>query len=292
MDLFLEALWRLNHRMREEMVDPPTVVAFIVTKAMVRNVNVDVLRNQAMFDDLKHTSNEVAQQMGQRLLSSAVTGRLPTYGELMPDDAQVRLKRALHAWKTHRQPLIVTHDLVDDANDPVLKHLRHRGMFNLPGDPVKVVFHPEFVTATSPTISLDYDQFVRGCHIGVFPSYYEPWGYTPMECVALGLPSVTTDLSGFGAYVEHHVPDHNDSGIVVLPRRAAGFEQSTEMLVNYLMAFLRLTRRQRIELRNRVERLGELFDWSNLVRHYDEAHNLALERVGARRMGMVEIKLV
>ena len=88
-----------------------------------------------------------------------------------------------------------------------------------------------------------------------------------------------------------HSPDHAPP-TPRPPYRAAGFEQSTEMLVNYLMGFLRLTRRQRIELRNRVERLGELFDWSNLVRHYDEAHNLALERVGARRMGTVEIKLV
>jgi len=292
MDLFLEALARLNHRLRTEVENPPTVVAFIVTKAMVKHVNVDVLRNQAMYDDLRNTSKEVAEQMGQRLVATAVSNRLPTYGELLPDDAQVRLKRAMHAWKSHRQPLIVTHDLVDDANDPVLKHLRHRGMFNAAGDPVKVVFHPEFVTATSPTISLDYEHFVRGCHMGLFPSYYEPWGYTPMECVALGLPSVTTDLSGFGAYVERHVKDYNDSGIVVLPRRAAGFDQSADMLVSYLMGFLQMTRRQRIELRNKVERLGELFDWSNLARHYDEAHSLALERVGAKRLGTLEVKLV
>jgi glycogen(starch) synthase len=230
--------------------------------------------------------------MGQRLFHSAATGRLPTYAELLPDDAQVRLKRAMHAWRTNRQPLIVTHDLVDDANDPTLKHLRHRHLLNAADDPVKVVFHPEFVTATSPTISLDYEQFVRGCHMGVFPSYYEPWGYTPMECVALGLPSVTTDLSGFGAYVERHVKDYNDSGIVVLPRRAAGFDQSADMLVSYLMGFLQMTRRQRIELRNKVERLGELFDWSNLARHYDEAHSLALERIGAKRLGTLEVKLV
>ena len=81
---------------------------------------------------------------------------------------------------------------------------------------MKVVFHPEFVTATSPLISLDYEQFVRGCHMGIFPSYYEPWGYTPMETVALGVPAVTTDLSGFGAYVQRHVENHNERGILVL----------------------------------------------------------------------------
>src|SRR5213076_3441146 len=107
-----------------------------------------------------------------------------------------------------------------------LKHLRYRRLFNAADDPVKVIFHPEFVTATSPLLSLDYEQFVRGCHMGIFPSYYEPWGYTPMECVALGLPSVTTDLSGFGAYCQHHIADNDEHGIVVLPRREAGFEQS------------------------------------------------------------------
>jgi glycogen(starch) synthase len=230
--------------------------------------------------------------MGQRLFTSAANGRIPTYGELVPEDSQVRLKRALHAWRSHRQPLIVTHDLADDANDPVLKHLRHRGMFNAADDPVKIVFHPEFVTATSPTISLDYEQFVRGCHMGLFPSYYEPWGYTPMECVALGVPAATTDLSGFGAYVQRHIPDHDARGILVLERRTRGFEPTCDALADYLYAFCRLNRRQRIELRNNVERLGELFDWSNLIRHYDEAHSLALERIGARRLGTIEVRVV
>lgn len=292
MDLFLESLYRLNQRLKQYVADPPTVVAFIITKAMVKHPNVEVLRNHSMFDDLRNTCTDIQQQMGARLFHSAATGRLPTYAELLPDDAQVRLKRAMHAWRTHRQPLIVTHDLVDDVNDPTLKHLRHRHLLNAADDPVKIVFHPEFVTATSPTISLDYEHFVRGCHMGIFPSYYEPWGYTPMECVALGLPSVTTDLSGFGAYVQRHVADNNDHGIVVLPRREAGFEQSAEMLADYLVNFVQLTRRQRIELRNRVERMGELFDWSALARHYDEAHSLALERVGAPRVGRIELKMV
>jgi glycogen(starch) synthase len=233
--------------------------------------------------------------MGSRLFRSAAGGRLPTYNELLPDDSQVRLKRALHAWRSHRQPTIVTHDLADDANDPVLKHLRTRGLFNAADDPVKIVFHPDFVTATSPLISLDYEHFVRGCHMGIFPSYYEPWGYTPMECIALGVPTVTTDLSGFGAYALKAVPgekDKNVPGIMVLDRRTVGFDATVETMVQHLVRFAQLDRRGRIELRNRVERLGGLFDWSNLIRHYDEAHNLALERIGAARQGEIQIRLV
>lgn len=60
----------------------------------------------------------------------------------------------------------------------------------------QIVFHPEFLSTTNPLFGLDYEEFVRGCHLGVFPSYYEPWGYTPAECTVMGIPSITTNLSG------------------------------------------------------------------------------------------------
>jgi len=217
---------------------------------------------------------------------------VPSHQELMPDDAQVRLKRSIHAWRNRRQPTIVTHDLMDDSGDPILRHLRHRRLFNVEDDPVKMVFHPEFVTATSPLIHLDYPQFVRGCNLGIFPSYYEPWGYTPMESIAMGVPAVTTDLSGFGAYVEHHIPDSAEQGVLVLNRRTQGFDRAADDLADYLFNFVKLNRRQRIELRNKTERLGEQFDWSQLVKHYHVAHDLALERVGAPRLGTFELKMI
>jgi glycogen(starch) synthase len=294
MDLYIEALARLNWQLKQ-MKDPPTVVAFIITKAPVRSINVGSLQSQSMFEDLRNTCTELQEQMGERLFRAAATGKLPTFADLLPEDSQVRLKRAMHAWRTNRQPSIITHDLWDDAGDPVLKHLRHRGLFNAPDDPVKIVFHPEFVSATSPLINLDYEHFVRGCHMGIFPSYYEPWGYTPMECVALGVPAVTTDLSGFGAYVERHVPGQHKRGIpgiMVLNRRTSSFDASADSLVSHLVRFVQLQRRERIEMRNRVERLGEQFDWSKLCSHYDEAHNIALERVGAPKQGTLDVRMV
>jgi glycogen(starch) synthase len=291
MDLFIEAMSRLNQRLRY-VPDRPTVVAFIITKAPVKHVNIGALQSQTMFDELHRTCIELQEEMGQQLFRAAAQGRVADTKELLTGDAVVRLKRAMHAWRSGQTPAIVTHDLIDDAKDPVLQHLRHRGLFNSGDDPVKMVFHPQFVTPTGPLIHLDYEQFVRGCHMGIFPSYYEPWGYTPMECVALGVPAVTTDLSGFGAYVRRHIPDSNDKGICVLNRRYRGFDEACNELVDYLFDFVRLSRRQRIELRNRVERLSELFDWSALIRHYKEAYELALERSGSMRPGRLEIRMV
>jgi glycogen(starch) synthase len=113
-----------------------------------------------------------------------------------------------------------------------------------------------------------------------------------MESIALGVPAVTTDLSGFGAYVERHIDRSEEQGVLVLHRRDKSFEDSAEHLARYIADFAQLTRRQRIELRNRVERLSELFDWSVLIRHYTEAHDLALERTAGGRPGRLEIRVV
>jgi glycogen synthase len=292
MDLFIEALYQLNQRMRW-MPERPTVVAFIITKAATRNINVGVLHSQSMFEELKGWCGQLTEKIGGRLVHCAAQGRLPTMQDLIDEDERIRLKQGIYAWKSGRQPPIVTHDLVDDANDGILQHLRHRHMFNAADDPVKIIFHPQFVSATSPLLSLDYDQMVRGCHMGVFPSNYEPWGYTPMESIALGVPAVTTDLSGFGAYVRRQISNHDENGIKVLDRRDRSFEEATSALVEHLLRFVMMTRRQRIELRNKVERLGERFDWSALISHYHDAHALALSRTGvATPPGKLEIRMV
>lgn len=291
LDLFIEAMHRLNERLKG-MEDRPTIVSFIITRAQTKNINVDVLKSQALLDELRNACEQEEKSMGRALFRAATTGRMPTAQELLPDDSVVRLKRAVHVWRSSKWPTIVTHDLADDASDPVLKHLRHRRLLNSADDPVKMIFHPEFMTATSPLVSLDYTDFVRGCHMGVFTSYYEPWGYTPMESIALGVPAVTTDLSGFGAYVNSHVDNASEQGVMVLNRRTSEFEESVEQLVTYLMQFVNMTRRQRIEYRNKTERLSDMFDWSVLASHYHEAHDLALERTGGIRPGSFQLKIV
>ncbi|MCB1325084.1 MAG: glycosyltransferase [Spirochaetales bacterium] len=274
-DLFLEAIHLLNRRLKKEQ-DPPTIVCFVITRAETKSVNVTALENQARFDDIHSICEELEKQMGHVLLEAAAHGRIPELEELLPEDAEVRLRRTIHAFRSKLLPRIVTHDPVHDADDAILSHIRYRQLFNAPEDPVKIVFHPDFLTANSPMLKLDYDQFVRGCHLGVFPGYYEPWGYTPLECIASGIPAVTSDLAGFGSYVLKHISDSRGRGLMVLPRKDRTFEESLALLADYLEEFTRLNRRDRIELRNRTERLGESFDWSHLIKHYFEAHELAL----------------
>jgi len=123
---------------------------------------------------------------------------------------------------------------------------------------------------------MDYEEFVRGCHLGVFPSYYEPWGYTPAECTVMGIPSITTNLSGFGCFMEEHITDPIQYGIYIVDRRFKSADESCHQLANYLYDFTTLNRRQRIIQRNRTERLSELLDWNTLGIYYYKARQMAL----------------
>ncbi|PIO63260.1 starch synthase [Teladorsagia circumcincta] len=113
----------------------------------------------------------------------------------------INLKRCIMATEKKDLPPICTHNMVR-GDDQVLSALRRTQLLNYRDHRVKVVFHPEFLSSVSPLIGLDYEDFVRGCHLGVFPSYYEPWGYTPAECTVMGIPSISTNLSGFGCFMQ------------------------------------------------------------------------------------------
>jgi glycogen synthase len=276
-DLFIEALWRLNHRLRNQPMQR-SVVAFIITKAQTLRISADVLRAHFMLNELRDTCETVTRRAGERLFESTARGALPDPASLLTPEDLTRLKRMLFSRRDRRLPTVCTHDMAHDDSDPILKHLRHRQLFNRPEDPVKIVYHPEFITTTNPLFGLEYDQFVRGCHLGVFPSYYEPWGYTPAECTVMGIPSVCTDLSGFGRFVEQQVPDHDTHGLFVIKRRNRSDVDAIEQLTDIMFNIAQLDRRERISLRNRTEQTSELLDWSSLGRYYEHARSLALSR--------------
>ena len=119
---------------------------------------------------------------------------------------------------------------------------------------------------------MDYTQFVRGCHLGVFPSYYEPWGYTPLESIASGVPTITSDLSGFGDYVMKTMPEHEKNGIYVTQRRQQSFHDAAEELSDQMLAFVKQSRRDRISQRNQTERSSMLFDWEYLYENYRKCY--------------------
>ena len=202
----------------------------------------------------------------------------PNPNDLITEEDVVLLKGRILASKSHNLPPIVTHNMEDDHNDSILNALRSVRLFNNKEDPVKVIFHPEFLNSNSPLLSIDYEDFLRGCHLGVFPSYYEPWGYTPAECTVMGVPSITTNLSGFGCFMSEVITKPADYGIYIVDRREKSVEDSLNQLTDYMFDFCQKTRRQRINQRNRCERLSDILDWKRLGLEYVKARWVAIRR--------------
>ena len=196
-----------------------TVIAFLIFPGKTNSFNVESLHGQAIAKQLRDTIDDVQSNIGKRLFEICLSGRLPGPSDLMKQEDIVELKRCIYAAQRNTLPPVITHNMVDDSSDLVLQHIRRTQMFNNRSDRVKVIFHPEFLKSTSPLFPISYDDFVRGCHLGVFPSYYEPWGYTPAECTVMGIPSVTTNLSGLGCFIQEHVSDPMSYGIYIVDRR-------------------------------------------------------------------------
>ncbi|KAG9345649.1 hypothetical protein JZ751_008793, partial [Albula glossodonta] len=195
---------------------------------------------RAVRKQLWDTAHSVKEKFGKRLYDALLKGEIPDMNKILDKDDFTIMKRAIYS--------------------------------------TQIVFHPEFLSSTSPLLPMDYEEFVRGCHLGVFPSYYEPWGYTPAECTVMGIPSVTTNLSGFGCFMEEHVSDPTAYGIYIVDRRFRSADESCNQLTQFMFGFCQQSRRQRIIQRNRTERLSDLLDWRYLGRFYMHARHLALSR--------------
>ncbi len=278
-DLCLETLARLNTELKQRSLDI-TLVFFIVTSRGTRSLDPHSLRAHGILDELRDVSHRIGRDVGERLFRSSAAGKIPELDNLVEEYWRLRHRRVAHGLRTTRLPAVSTHVIEDAESDPILSHARALGLTNAESDPVKLVYHPEFINPVSPLWAMDYEQFVRGCHLGIFPSSYEPWGYTPLECVAMGVPAITSDLAGFGRYAATVFPDHDRWGVIVLERRGRSFHESAKSLTDRVLEFCSLDRRGRIALRNEVEAHSRAFDWTRLCSAYHEAHDLALRNLG------------
>lgn len=278
-DLTLEALARLNWRLKSANIDI-NVVMFFITKRPYHSINPQVLESRATLEKVRQTVEEIKNQLGDRLFNEVISSgqqKLPDLNELVDDYWKINLRRSVQTWRSNALPPIVTHNLIDDGSDEVLNFLRSSNMLNYEEDKVKIVYHPDFVSTTSPLFGLDYLDFVKGCHLGIFPSYYEPWGYTPMECMSFGVPAITSDLAGFGDYLARSFDNPEKVGMYVVNRVGKSFDEAANQLADQMFAFVNMTRARRISQRYKLVEAAEYFDWKNLAQFYEEAYQKALE---------------
>ena len=278
-DMVIEAMARLNWKLKESGSDK-TVVLFVITRADHYSVQSKVIRNVTLLKEIKRLSQDIEKQIGSFLFNQATQGKgisMPDIKECVDNVSLLRLKRVLQTWKNEDLPSIVTHELIDEAKDEIMNMIKTCRLFNHKDDKVKVLYHPDFINPSNPILSMDYENFIRGCHLGIFPSYYEPWGYTPLECLVSGLPTATSDLAGFGNYIAGKYDRNMEGrGIYMVNRNKKHYDESANQLAEHLFNFTKLNRRERIVQRNKAEATSVDFGWDKLYKHYVDAYKTVL----------------
>jgi phosphorylase/glycogen(starch) synthase len=174
---------------------------------------------------------------------------------------------------------VATHHLFDHDGDAIVKLCAELGLANTSGSRVKVVYVPAYLHGADGAIDLPYEVVVAAADLTAFPSFYDAWGYTPQESLALGVPTVTTDCAGFGRWAAAEGLGAAD-GVHVLARAGRSFEEARDALAGVLEAALGAGRPP--ELSGRCRAAARRTAWTNFVAHYHEAFASALLVAGAR----------
>ncbi|MCF8298152.1 MAG: alpha-glucan family phosphorylase [Saprospiraceae bacterium] len=175
----------------------------------------------------------------------------------------------------------LTHHLFDKQNDPILNRIKMNELGNSPNEKVKIIFVPCYLNGEDGVINLNYYDLLIGFDISVFPSYYEPWGYTPLESVAFHIPTITTSLGGFGLWVRDSYGD-NKTGVSVIERSDDNDNYVVKELSERLIEFCLLNKHDKNKARDKAFEISRIALWDNLVDNYYKAYSIALEKVNSR----------
>jgi len=176
---------------------------------------------------------------------------------------------------------MTSHVLSSPDSDTVTRCLREKGLTNEPGSRVKVYFIPSYLNGSDGVFDMKYYDLLCGMDLALFPSYYEPWGYTPLEALAFRVPTLTTTLAGFGLWVKDHYKKTHP-GITVLERTDANYHEVVDGVVARIREIAALERRQRDRYRNNARDVAQIALWDNQITYYEKAYALALDKVKAQ----------
>ena len=197
------------------------------------------------------------------------------------------LQERLASGQSYDTPLEVpqvTHWLHNMSHDNVLGMMKYYDMHNRKEDNVKVIFLPCYLDSKDGIMDMTYYDVVLGNDLCIYPSYYEPWGYTPLEAVAFKVPCITTDLAGFGLWANKvfgHYGELED-GVKVIHRTDYNYSEVADAIKDTVAAFSAMSKKQVDECRKHADELSKKALWSEFIKYYYEAYDIALRKAEER----------
>ncbi len=276
-DLFIDALAGLNQKLKAKQSDK-TIIALFCIPAGNSGVKSQLIDSKSIYQSISQIISYNMDNVYDRLLRAYVGEHEFDIEWILGKDFLDKAVQNQRRLKQSGNPPLVTHDLWDEEHDEILTMFKQKGLENNESDRIKVVFYPTYLSGGDGLLNLQFYNVMAGSHLGVFPSFYEPWGYTPLEAGALGVASVTTDLSGYGLALKELGLKKKLPGTYVINRSMFDYNQEKEELLSILYEYTILDSDERMALRLNANAQAKNYDWKLLVKHYFEAHKLALSK--------------
>jgi len=198
------------------------------------------------------------------------------------------LQERLNSKKSFDTPLEVpqvTHWLHNMSHDNVLGMMKYFDMHNGKDERVKVIFLPCYLDGKDGILNMTYYDIVLGNDLCIYPSYYEPWGYTPLEAVAFKVPCITTDLAGFGLWANSVFGRYGEiqDGVKVIHRTDYNYSEVADNIKDTVAEYSAFTKKQVDEARKHASELSKKALWSEFIKFYEEAYDIALRKAEDRK---------
>ena len=180
----------------------------------------------------------------------------------------------------------ITHWLHNMNEDKILNYIQSVGFTNAASEKLKIIYVPCYLDGQGGIFNKTYYDMLIGMDVTVYPSYYEPWGYTPLESVAFGIPTITTDLAGFGLWAKRTVSgDDINEGVVVINRTDFNYFEVAESIMNVVLALSQMDAAAIERIKRRCFDLARKAEWSKFINYYLEAFDKATRRAEERNKG-------
>lgn len=273
-DLFIDALGKLNEELKHENYKG-NVFAFFFIPTAIKGEKRKIVENVLLYHFLKvHLRKKIDSSLHKIINAMFFEKDLR-----IEDYDNVEIRNIISRIKNNKYesiPLTVFELNFYEDNDPIIQGFKRNGLLNRQEDRVKVIFYPLYLSPSDRLLNMSYYDVVRGASIGVFPSLYEPWGYTPVEAIANGTIAITSSTTGFVKYLISKKVAFN--GIYIVEREKKTYKENVEELKSILKRLVLMSKREIAQEKYLGKELSYEFGWNNFIKYYFKAHEMALRR--------------
>lgn len=267
-DLFIDALGQANRRAKET-ADGKNIVAFVFVPSNAIEPIDHLTENMLIMDRIRE-------------ISATAEACRDTAGVVERHRGDRKFSELAKLYKNLKKlqetpPLCVMK--LTYFGDAILNRIKQNNLLNRKEDRVKIIFYPTYLKPGDGILNMEYYDAMSGCDVGVFPSRYEPWGYTPVEAAALMNVAVTTECSGFGKFLLNQYGNTQERGVKVVLTEEKKDEEVVNQISDILLALSKMPDGQMVALKQDAQDMIQVCDWKTQIRNYVLAYDLATKKL-------------